>query len=34
LLAQLCLANIRLGLLINFGEEHLKNGIKRIINGT
>jgi GxxExxY protein len=25
LLAQLCLANIRLGLLINFGEEHLKN---------
>jgi hypothetical protein len=34
LLTQLRLANIRLGLLINFGEEHLKNGIKRIINGT
>ena len=31
---QLRLANIELGLLINFGEEHLKNGIKRIINGT
>jgi len=34
LLTQLRLANIKLGLLINFGEEHLKNGIKRIINGT
>jgi GxxExxY protein len=34
LLTQLRLANINLGLLINFGEEHLKNGIKRIINGT
>ena len=34
LLTQLRLANIKLGLLINFGEEHLKNGINRIINGT
>ena len=32
-LTQLRLANRRLGLLINFGEEHLKNGIKRIVNG-
>jgi GxxExxY protein len=34
LLTQMRLANIKLGLLINFGEEHLKNEIKRIINGT
>jgi len=34
LLTQLRLANLKLGLLINFGEAHLKNGIKRIINGT
>jgi GxxExxY protein len=34
LLTKMRLANIKLGLLINFGEEHLKNGIKRIINGT
>jgi GxxExxY protein len=33
LLTQLRLANLKLGLLINFGEEHLKDGIKRIING-
>ena len=33
LLTQLRLANLRLGLLINFGEEHLKNGIKRVVNG-
>src|SRR3954447_10324080 len=32
-LTQLRLANRRLGLLIHFGEEHLKNGIKRIVNG-
>ena len=32
-LTQLRLTNLRLGLLINFGEEHLKNGIKRIANG-
>jgi GxxExxY protein len=32
-LTQLRLANIRLGLLINFGEQHLKNGIKRVANG-
>lgn len=30
LLTYLRLTNRRLGLLINFGEEHLKNGIKRI----
>jgi GxxExxY protein len=33
LLTQLCLTGLKLGLLINFGEAHLKNGIKRIING-
>jgi GxxExxY protein len=33
LLTQLRLANLKLGLLINFGEEHLKNGIKRVVNG-
>ena len=27
------LANLKLGLLINFGEEYLKNGIKRFANG-
>jgi GxxExxY protein len=32
-LTQLRLSGLKLGLLINFGEEHLKNGIKRIING-
>jgi GxxExxY protein len=32
-LTQLRLSELRLGLLINFGESHLKNGIKRIING-
>jgi len=32
LLTHLRLANIRLGLLINFNEELLKNGIKRIVN--
>ena len=26
------LADLRLGLLINFGDEHLKNGIRRIAN--
>src|ERR1700680_2555479 len=30
---QLRLSGLKLGLLINFGEAHLKNGIKRIING-
>ncbi len=29
---QLKLKDFRLGLLINFGEEHLKNGIRRIAN--
>jgi hypothetical protein len=28
------LDNLKLGLLINFGEARLKDGIKRIINGT
>ena len=32
LLTYLRLANIRLGLMINFGEEHLKDGIKRVAN--
>jgi GxxExxY protein len=32
-LTQLRLSERRLGLLINFGEVHLKNGIKRIVNG-
>jgi GxxExxY protein len=32
-LTQLRLSELKLGLLINFGEAHLKNGIKRIING-
>ena len=34
LLTQLRLSGLKLGLLINFGEAHLKNGIKRVINGT
>lgn len=34
LLTQLKLSGLKLGLLINFGEVHLKNGIKRVINGT
>ena len=33
LLTQLWLSGLKLGLLVNFGEAHLKNGIKRIING-
>jgi GxxExxY protein len=33
LLTYLKLTGLRLGLLINFGEEHLKNGIKRVSNG-
>jgi len=33
LLTYLRLADLRLGLLINFGEELLKNGIHRIANG-
>jgi GxxExxY protein len=32
-LTQLRMAGLKLGLLINFGEAHLKNGIRRIING-
>lgn len=33
LLTQLRLSGLILDLLINFGEAHLKNGIKRVING-
>jgi GxxExxY protein len=33
LLTQLRLSGLKLGLLINFGEAHLKNGIRRVING-
>ena len=33
LLTQLRLSGLKLGLLINFGEAHLRNGIKRVING-
>ncbi len=33
-LTQLRLSGLKLGLLINFGEAHLRNGIKRLINGT
>ena len=32
-LMQLRLSDLKPGLLINFGEAHLKNGIKRLING-
>jgi GxxExxY protein len=32
-LTPLRLSGLKLGLLINFGETHLKNGIKRLING-
>ncbi len=32
LLTQLKLSGLKLGLLIKFGETHLKNGIKRVIN--
>ena len=32
-LTQLRLSGLKPGLLINFGEAHLKNGIKRLING-
>jgi GxxExxY protein len=32
LLTQLRLSSLKLGLLINFGAAHLKNGIKRVIN--
>ena len=34
LLTQLRLASLKLGLLMNFGQHHLKDGIKRVINGT
>ena len=33
LLTYLRLTNLKLGLLVNFNEELIKNGIKRIVNG-
>jgi GxxExxY protein len=33
-LTELRMSGLKLGLLINFGEAHLKNGIRRIINGN
>ena len=33
LVTQLRLTNLKLGLLINFGEELIKDGISRIVNG-
>ncbi|MFO1488024.1 MAG: GxxExxY protein [Verrucomicrobiota bacterium] len=33
LLTQLRLSRRKLGLLINFGEVHLRNGIERVVNG-
>lgn len=33
-LTQLKMANLKLGLLINFGDAYFKNGIERIINGA
>ena len=33
LLTYLCLTNCRLGLLINFGEEMIGDGISRVVNG-
>lgn len=32
-LTQLRLSGLKLGILNNFGEAHLKNGVKRVING-
>ena len=34
LLTQLRLSGLKLGLLITFGEVHLKNGIKHVLNGS
>lgn len=33
LLTYLRLTNVKLGLLINFSETLIKNGIKRVVNG-
>ena len=33
LLTQLRLSELKLGLLLNFGEAHLKNGVQRVVNG-
>ena len=33
LLTHLRLSGMRLGLLVNFGEEYIKDGIKRVVNG-
>lgn len=32
LLTYIRVANVKLGILINFGEEHLKDGIERVVN--
>ena len=32
-LTYLRLANLKLGLIINFGKRYVKNGIKRMVNG-
>jgi GxxExxY protein len=34
LLTYLRLTNLKLGLLINFGQEYIKDGIQRVINGS
>jgi GxxExxY protein len=33
LLTQLRLSRLAIGLLVNFGEVHLRDGIKRLVNG-
>jgi GxxExxY protein len=33
MLTYLRLTNLKLGLVINFGEQHVKNGIHRVVNG-
>jgi GxxExxY protein len=33
IVSYLKLSSLRFGLLINFGSEHLKDGIKRVVNG-
>lgn len=33
LLTYLRVRNLRLGLLLNFGQRHMKDGIRRVVNG-
>ena len=33
LLTYLRITGLRLGLLLNFGQRHLKDGIRRVVNG-